>query len=380
MRPKHDGTVFLDTSFVETRMAQLGVKQYWLAEQLGVSPRTVLRWVNGQVRRIQREHLAPLAALLECTPDQLSPTAGDDAGVADARAEAARRIADEDILTLLTPTSSYPMAEALIKASLTPGLASHTRGKLLNMLSLAVGRQFRIEEAIAYAAQAAEIGRDLGNQVMVVRAWYAEGMARLYAGEIAEARRRFQRCVDDLDYLDEDYDAAMAWFGLGACQGYDGEIESALASLARSIAELEPLARPMDQSMPLDVRGVLLLEAKRLDEARADLERSLELATRIGWNSGKGRATAALAHVAAQRGELAGGVELYENALAIVREERFVHPQLFLSGAHVHRLAGNIERALAELERGLDFAEKYRPEREALERLRAELTDASGAS
>jgi tetratricopeptide (TPR) repeat protein len=365
------GTVALDTSFVETRMAELGLKQYWLAEQLGVSPRTVLRWVNGQVRSIRREHVSALAQHLQCREDELSPPSTDI--VDDAAGAAARAIAEDDLLVLLAPSSSYAMAETLIKASLDAAGTRHTLGKLLVMLSIAVGRQFRRDEAIEHAQRAACIGREIGNRVIAARAGYAEAWARLYAGEIAEAHRLFQSAVDELVYLGEPADAAMAWFGLGSCQGFEGAHELGLRSLDEAIAALEPLDRPVDLSMPLYVRGVMLLDVEQLDEAAASLERSRDLAARVGWKSGIGRATATLAEIAARRGAVADAVELYEHALAILANEGFIHPMVFLAGARTFRIAGDLPRARAEIERGLASAQRFRPERETLERLLAEL-------
>jgi tetratricopeptide (TPR) repeat protein len=381
-RPRRDGSVALDTSFFETRLAALGLKQYWLAEQLGVHPRTVLRWANGQVRRIQREHLAALALHLQCREDELSPARLEEPVDAadDPRVEAARALVDDDILALLTPSASYPMVEKLVTATLDGAITAHTRGKLLVILSLAVGRQFRRDEAIAHAQHAETIGRELGNRVVVARAGYAEAWARLYAGEVPAAHALFQRAVDELDFLGEPGDAAMAWFGLGSCQGFAGAHEVGLASLGEAIARLEPLSRPVDLSMPLYVRGVMLTDVGRLDEAARDLERSRELAAGVGWKAGIGRATAALADVTARRGSIAEAVALYEEAMAAFTGDGFVHPAVFIAGASVFRRAGEPARALAEVERGLAMAEKFRAEKDALLQLRDELAAALSSS
>jgi tetratricopeptide (TPR) repeat protein len=350
-------------------MAELGLKQYWLAEQLGVHPRTVLRWVNGQVRRIQREHLGVLAHHLQCREDELSPADALD----DPRAEAARTLVDDDILTLLTPSGSFPMVEKLIAATLDGAISLHTKGKLLVMLSIAVGRQFRCDDAIVHARAAADIGRRLGNRVIIAQAGYAEAWARLYAGEIAAARSLFQHAVDELDFLGEPAHAAMAWFGLGSCQGFENDHEAGLRSLGEAIARLDPNERPVDASLPLYVRGVMLTDVGRYDEAARDLQRSRELAASVAWKAGVGRAMAAEADVLARRSAVAEAVTRYAEALACFADEGFVHPAVFVAGVNVFWRAGDLDRARVELERGLAMAQKFRPEREALLRLRREL-------
>jgi tetratricopeptide (TPR) repeat protein len=167
----------------------------------------------------------------------------------------------------------------------------------------------------------------------------------------------------------------MAWFGLGSCQGFAGEHELALQSLGEAIERLDPLDQRVDLSMPLYVRGVMLVDVGRLDEGAASLERSRDLAASVGWKSGIGRAAAALADVTAQRGALADAITQYEQALEILANEAFIHPVVFIAGANTFRRAGDLARARTEVERGLAAAERFQPEREALERLRDELAE-----
>ncbi len=61
----------LNPTWLRNRLAQLGLRQWWLAEQLGVDRKTVLRWVNGQVRSIQPAKAQALASVLNCSVDEL---------------------------------------------------------------------------------------------------------------------------------------------------------------------------------------------------------------------------------------------------------------------------------------------------------------------
>jgi len=45
--------ILIDAIFLKNRIAELGFKQWWLAEQIDVDKKTVLRWIQGQVRFIQ---------------------------------------------------------------------------------------------------------------------------------------------------------------------------------------------------------------------------------------------------------------------------------------------------------------------------------------
>ena len=64
-------TLLLHSAWLRNRIAELGLKQWWLAEQLAVDRKTVVRWVNGQVESIRRDNAVALAAILGCDVDQL---------------------------------------------------------------------------------------------------------------------------------------------------------------------------------------------------------------------------------------------------------------------------------------------------------------------
>lgn len=63
--------MLLNATALRNRVAELGLRQWWLAEQLGVDRRTVLRWINGQVRSITPERARDLAQVLACRIEDL---------------------------------------------------------------------------------------------------------------------------------------------------------------------------------------------------------------------------------------------------------------------------------------------------------------------
>ena len=61
----------LNATALRNCVAERGLRQWWLAEQLGVDRRTVLRWINGQVRSIPPERARDLAQVLGCRLEDL---------------------------------------------------------------------------------------------------------------------------------------------------------------------------------------------------------------------------------------------------------------------------------------------------------------------
>jgi predicted DNA-binding protein (UPF0251 family) len=62
----------LDTMRLRKKFIDQNIKQNWAAAQLKVHKRTVLRWLNGQVRAIRVIHAMQLAVLLKCTVEDFT--------------------------------------------------------------------------------------------------------------------------------------------------------------------------------------------------------------------------------------------------------------------------------------------------------------------
>ena len=69
MRPK--SLIALNSSYVRDQLRIQGIRQWWLAERLGVTPRTVCRWVNGVKIFIPAQTFYRLAAELSSQPHDL---------------------------------------------------------------------------------------------------------------------------------------------------------------------------------------------------------------------------------------------------------------------------------------------------------------------
>jgi DNA-binding Xre family transcriptional regulator len=64
--------IILNSIFLKNKVTELGIKQWWLAEQVGVDRKTVIRWLQGQVKSIQLENAEALAKILNCRIEDLS--------------------------------------------------------------------------------------------------------------------------------------------------------------------------------------------------------------------------------------------------------------------------------------------------------------------
>ena len=56
--PVNVAPITLNSAWLRNRVAELGLKQWWPAEQIGVDKKTVIRWLHGHVRSIQPANAA----------------------------------------------------------------------------------------------------------------------------------------------------------------------------------------------------------------------------------------------------------------------------------------------------------------------------------
>ena len=141
----------LNTSWLRNRLAQLGLRQWWLAEQLGVDRKTVLRWVNGQVRSIQPAKAQALASVLNCSVDELllHDAAAQLATAEDQRA-AGLALAGSTLIDRLGPVGEWDVIEQLVKAAAVPDLPLHVLGRLYHQLCVACWRRLELRADAAY--------------------------------------------------------------------------------------------------------------------------------------------------------------------------------------------------------------------------------------
>lgn len=55
---------------IKERLEEKGIKQGWIAKQIGISKTTLSKYVNGN-RKIKYETAVKIAELLDCKPDDI---------------------------------------------------------------------------------------------------------------------------------------------------------------------------------------------------------------------------------------------------------------------------------------------------------------------
>ena len=349
----------LDSARLRNRIAELGLKQWWLAEQLQVDRKTVVRWVNGQVRTLQHGNAVALAAVLQCRLDQLElPRSGIDLATPRDQHDAGRLLATSQLLERLGPIGEWDVAESLIRAVAVPGLPVHVLGELHNRLCVACWRQGKMVQAQAANDAALELAERCGDQALRAGALASRANLLHWRGDGGAALATYREALALSTYL-EPATAAGLRNNLGACLYENGEHEAGRNELEAALAELQWQGSGMQLSVAHTHLAILALRLQQPTPAELhahEAERHAQAA-----DCRRGLAMAALLHadVATCRGQHEAATEALARGLgrfaALHIDEGLNHE----FAARVHRRAGALDAAAQAVQRGLAVSTEF---------------------
>lgn len=364
-----DGCV-VNAVAVRELIARMGLKQWWIAEKLQVHRKTVSRWVNGSVRRTSREMAAALARVLGSTVEDITVASEAElyAGVGDQMA-AAQVLRGSSLLDRLGPIGEWQSVEKLLKTALVSGLPNEVRGDLLNNLSIAFWRQDKIDLARVYAQKAREIGERTGAKSVLIPALLNLANISSWNGDIPQALRLYEACIENGTHLDPRKLAAAA-SNYGAVLWEAGDIAGCVSPISRAIELFSRHGRPMNLSIAHAQMAMVLMEQCDYAGAESHVRDSRKHAERDEYYRGESLSALLQAELDAALGRADAARERVRRGLERFSELGIVEGRNFEIAARAHRRAGDLIEADALVERGLPAARRFPMEAAALERER----------
>jgi transcriptional regulator with XRE-family HTH domain len=362
-----EAPLLLNPSALRSRIAARGLRQWWLAEQLGVDRRTVLRWVNGQVRQIAPERAAALAGVLGCPVAELlrHDPAQPLAGVEDQR-RAGAAIAASRLLDRLGPVGDWDVAEQLIRAAAVPDLPLHVLGRLYHQLSVACWRQDKLAEAAVHNASALALAERCGDVALRADALGSRANLAYWRGEVDAAFASWREALALAPWL-EPRPLGALHSNLGAALGECGDAAAGTRHLREALRCFDADGTPMNRAI---AHGQLaLLALARDDDGAAAAHNASARAESQRADYRRGLALAALID-----GVLAAGAGATDEAEAAVRRGLAAFAALGIADSLNHRLAamawrrlGRADAARAAADEALRLAAAFPLERQAAE-------------
>jgi tetratricopeptide (TPR) repeat protein/DNA-binding XRE family transcriptional regulator len=339
--------------------AEKKLKQWWIAEQLGVHRKTVVRWMNGRVRRTTPDLARALSELLGCSLDRIIVTSEAElfATVSDQKA-AAEILRTSTLMDRLGPAGEWDTVETVLKAVLLSDLPADAYGDLLNNLSIACWRQSKIPQASAYAERAREVGDRAGRPSVYANALLNIANIQSWNGRTLRALNTYRECLS--------YDIALEPRRLGAALNNTaavlweaGRTDESIRYLDRAIRVFAEHGRGMNRSIAHAQRAIILLEKGEYTEALSSARLARGFAEQDHY--GRGRQTAILieAEAHAAEGRFASARDGVRSALEKSGKPEIMEPLIYEIAARALRRSGYLDEAQTLIDRGLTYAHGF---------------------
>lgn len=366
----------LNSTALRNRVAAAGLRQWWLAEQLGVDRRTVMRWMNGQVRGILPAHARALAAVLGCElQDLLMAEPATELASADDQRAAGLALARTPLLEHLGPVGEWELAESLLKAAAVPDLPVHVLGRLYHELCVACWRQDRLDDAEGHNRAARAAAERCGDQALLGDVLGSEANLAFWRGRVADALQAWDRALALAPWLSPRQLGSLHC-NRGASLREIGDLDAARRSLRASAQAFDREASAMNLAILHAQLALVALDEGDAEAAEREARCAEGHARRGSYRRGLALAPLLLAEVAARRGQAERAGQALDTSrqayAALGLDEAFNH----LRQARVWRLLGNHDTARAAAARSLVLARGWPVEEAAA---RDELARIDGA-
>jgi tetratricopeptide (TPR) repeat protein len=348
---KSPNQLYINLSFLKNRVTELGYKQWWLAEQVGVDRKTVSRWLSGVVRSIQIENMERLAEALSCKiEDLILPNELDQLATEADQRTAAQIVTTSSLIERLGPIGEWNVIESLLKATVVSDLPLCVLGELYNQLCVASWRQSKIDQAAAYNKKAKEIALKLNDKTLLAQALLSEANIFSWRGFSARSIETYKEVLE-LELFISPKALGATYSNLGAVLYEIGHLDEGRKLIQKSIDLFLIDGTAMNLSIAHGHLAIIDLKSNHIDSAQDHAKKSIELAKAFDYLRGIYMGMLFLSEVDARRG-------LRENAEKQLKESFDGFESQKIDEGLNYEFAGRICRVLGQNLRSLDFLKK----------------------
>lgn len=280
-------TIAINAHFINNRIKELGLKRSWLAEKIGVDKKTITRWTTGKVKRIAEYNAKALAKCLKCTVEELC----DDAdihflGTQLDRDLAAKEIISENLLLLLSPTGNWKLVETIIKSTISPGLSQESIGKLYNLLAITKWRMKNYQDARVFAQKALDIGKNIEDKAIYVKALFNIGTIDSIIGKNHMALESYLKCYSLKDSFETTGDTASLCTNLSMVYRDLGYFHESIYYQREAVRLFDLKEKKYNISIAYQCFGYIYTEIGEFERAIENLEKAMDYAQKSNYKAG----------------------------------------------------------------------------------------------
>jgi tetratricopeptide (TPR) repeat protein len=340
--------IILNTIYLKNRVAELRIKQWWLAEQVGVDRKTVIRWMQGQVKSIQIENAEALAKILDCKVLDLSlENSAEQLATAEDQKNAANLIATSSLIEKLGPIGEWNVIETLLKATIVPQLPANILGELYNQLTVASWRQSKIDQADIYNQKAEELALRSGDKSVLAGALLSKANILSWRGKSTHAIQTYRDCLALEKFIVPSI-VGSTHSNLGAVLYESGDLAQGELHQKSAIKIFVFHGKPINLSIAWCHLAIIYLQKDTVESAWQAMEKSKCFAIQDDYRRGLQMAKLIESEILAKERQFEGAKKSLTEGL-----EGFA--KLGIEEGLNYEFAGRIARLLGEQSTSVDF-------------------------
>lgn len=356
---KRSKEIILNSVFLKNRIAELGIKQWWLAEQIGVDRKTVIRWIQGQVKSIQFENIEKLAQSLECSIEVLSlATGAENLATPEDQKNAAQVLATSSIVDKLGPIGEWNVIESLLKATIVANLPANVLGELYNQLTVASWRQNKIKEADLYNKKAEELALRSGDKSVLAGALLSKANLASWSGQITTAIKIYNDCLDLWQYI-EPKTIGSTHSNLGAILYEKGELDLGEFHQKKALEIFAFHGKPMNLSIVWCNLAIIYLKKNEVENAQKACDSSIQYAHKDDYRRGLAQGNFIQSEIAARKKQISAAREYLADALTGFEKLGIEEGLNYEFAGRICRLLGDNKMSEIYLRKGIDLSIQF---------------------
>lgn len=201
-------TVAINQQGLKTKLQEQALKSYWVAEQIGVAPKTMQRWLNGESKNAKKENIDQLAKILNCDVQALIHETKNNFGTTNDQKNAAKVFFDSDLFSFVNKTSKWNFLKTIIEGLFTPNLDKKEKAQMNLSLSLSAIYQLDVVSATNYARESLILARYCNDEYLQICASYLLALAKSISGNYFEAETELKSLYFAYNKLSKSHEAA----------------------------------------------------------------------------------------------------------------------------------------------------------------------------
>ncbi|QDK37111.1 helix-turn-helix transcriptional regulator [Bdellovibrio sp. NC01] len=278
----------LDPQILRELLKEKEISRQEFAQQLGISTKTIQRWVNGTVRRVRPDTLGRVAQVLGVPPDRIRKSS------IPLELRPINRVLEEicsdAFMARIRAMDDFPTYLKLLKTFNAQELCSAQRLTLYLQLGSTTFFLGRIRASRLYLDEALKIAYSLNDTVKIIAILSWSALREDFAGNSPEAMRMIEQAEQHLQYAKDSVTArADILFRKGHVLYHNERIEEAIPYIRDSI--LLEYKHPTLNLFRLGMKYYHLSECyirqRNFSKARATLKKTFHIAEKSGWVRGQ---------------------------------------------------------------------------------------------